>query len=425
MDKTAKNIKESRTHYLVLDSGVKVLHRKTDANITHVAFLFGMGSRDELPNEHGMAHFIEHCLFKGTSKRSSSRVLSRMESVGGEINAFTTKENICLHSSFMTEYLDRAVELFASIAFDSVYPDKELEKEKGVIIDEINAYREAPDELIYEQAEELLYPSSPLGRTILGTASSITTFTREDILKFWDRNFSLDNMIVCVSGNYSTAKVCGVIEKRLAPYMEYICKKRPSRERLTPAPVPAVQIERVMDTHQRHIMLLSRAYPYSDSMDYTTLVLLNNMLGGPSMTSLLNMSLRERHALVYSVESFYTAYNDAGTAGIYIATEEDSYEKALHLTYEILKGLCTIPVSERTLSKARRQLMGQMAIASENELNQLIALGRSYMRNGRCDSYEELRKKLERISPEDIMRVARDVYEKDKITMLTFKSDKI
>jgi predicted Zn-dependent peptidase len=191
-----------------------------------------------------------------------------------------------------------------------------------------------------------------------------------------------------------------------------------------PVVTPAIKKEQVMDTYQRHVILLSRAYPYEDSLDYRTMVLLNNMLGGPSMTSMLNMSLRERHALVYNVESFYTAYGDVGTAGIYIATEEDSYKKALTLTYKILDKLSSSPISERALATARRQLLGQMAIASENELNQLISLGKIYMGRGRCDSYEEMRKKIESITTDDIMRVAREVYNPDNITMLTFKSDK-
>jgi predicted Zn-dependent peptidase len=424
MEKSIDRTEKTSTRYLVTDDGIKILHRATRSNIAHLAFIFNVGSRDELPYEHGMAHFIEHCLFKGTSSRRSSQVLSRLENVGGEMNAFTTKENICLHASFMPEYLDRAVELFASITFDSVYPAAELEKEKGVITDEINSYLEAPDELIFEQGEELLYPTSPLGRTILGTPESISRFTREDVLAFWDRNFSREDMIICVSGDYDADKVMAVIKKRLAPYMDYICKSREQRQRVCPVVTPAIKKEQVMDTYQRHVILLSRAYPYEDSLDYRTMVLLNNMLGGPSMTSMLNMSLRERHALVYNVESFYTAYGDVGTAGIYIATEEDSYKKALTLTYKILDKLSSSPISERALATARRQLLGQMAIASENELNQLISLGKIYMGRGRCDSYEEMRKKIESITTDDIMRVAREVYNPDNITMLTFKSDK-
>ncbi|MDD4820359.1 MAG: pitrilysin family protein [Flavobacteriales bacterium] len=350
-------------------------------------------------------------------------MLSRLENVGGELNAFTTKEDICIHGSFLPEYLNRAVELFSDIAFASVYPEKEIEKEKEVIADEINAYREAPDELIFEQAEELVFAGNALGRTILGTEESLEKFTRADILRFIQRNFSPENMIICVSGDYTVEKVKKVVEKALLPYMDIITVPKKPRERITPQNYTPTQVERIMDTHQKHIIISSLAYPVN-AEGYIPLTLLNNLLGGPSMTSLLNLELREKHALVYGVDSFYTAYSDTGTAGVYIATDEDTAQRSIDLTMKILKKLREEPLSPASLSTAKKQILGQLAIASENELNQLLGVGKAYMTQGFCDDFSTVKAKIEAVTPQQIMSVAQQIYAPEGLSTLIFTSDK-
>lgn len=410
-------------YYYTLPSGIRVLHRPAPGNIAHLAFIFNIGSRDELPGEHGMAHYIEHCLFKGTRHRRAYHVLSRLEDVGGELNAFTSKEDICIHGSFLPEYLGRAVELFTDIAFGSVYPEKEMEKEKDVIADEINSYRESPADLIFEDIEQLVFPGNPLGRTILGTEETLAGFTRSGVLAFLRRNFSPERMIVCVSGDIPEKKVRETVLKHTEPYSCLFGRERFPLLREKPSGyVPVTQV-RKMDTHQSHIIMAAPSFDVEDDRAVAT-SLLTNLLGGPSMSARLNLTLRERYALAYSVEAFYTGYSDTGISGVYVATDGHTAFCAQELALRELKAMREKPLGTLQLHKAKMQMTGQLAIASENNLNQLLAAGKSYLMTGRADTFAQMAGKIQAVTASDIMEIANMVYAPDRLTTLVFESDK-
>ena len=409
--------------YFTLSSGVRVYCRPSRGKTAHLAFIFDMGSRDEAPAEHGMAHYIEHCLFKGTHTRRAYHVLARLEDVGGEINAFTTKEDICLHGSFMPQYLARAMELFADIAFGAVYPEKEIEKEKEVVVDEIHSYRESPDELIFEGIEDLIFPGHPLGRPILGTEQSVRSFSRRGILDFLRRRFAPQRMIVCFSGDVPAEKVRAEAEKHLAEYGHILARKVFPLDRGVPvAYVPRREI-RTMDTHQSHAIVAAPSFSATDDRS-VAMSLLTNLLGGQPMFARINLSLRERFALVYTVEAYYTAYSDTGISGVYFATDDDTLDKSLGIVHRELRRLREEALGTLQLHKAKRQLCGQLAIASENELNGLLAAGKSYLQNGRADTFEEMGRKIEAVTASDILSVANEVFAADRLSMLVFKNEK-
>ncbi len=409
--------------YFTLSSGIRMYYRPSRRKTAHLAFLFDIGSRDERAAEHGMAHYIEHCLFKGTRSRRPYHVLARMEDVGGEINAFTTKEDICLHGSFMSRYLGRAMELFTDIAFGATYPQREIEKEKDVVADEINAYREAPDELIFEQIEELVFPRSPLGRTILGTERTIRKFTREGILAFLRRNFAPERTLICFSGDLPVEQVRAEAEKYLSRYPSILSRPVNPLGRKKPSGYTPVYQEKVMDTHQAHVMIAAPSFSVTDPKS-VTMSLLANLLGGAPMSARLNLSLREHHALAYVVEAFYTAYSDTGISGVYFATDEDTMEKSMDITRRELRRLREEPLGILQLQKAKRQLCGQMAIASENELNSLLSAGKSYLQTGRADTFEQMYAKVEAVTSADLMDVAAEIFAPDNLSTLIFKNRK-
>lgn len=369
-----------------------------------------------------MAHFIEHCLFKGTARRKSYHVLSRLEDVGGDLNAFTSKEDITIHASFMGTYLSRAMELLFDVAFNSVYPARELEKEKEVIVDEINSYREIPSEMIFEEIESLVFPSHPLGRPILGDEESLRRFTRRDILRFIRRCFSPERIVLCVSGNHTAEKIRRIAEKYIEPYREGLEKRRycPLERRYPEKYVP-VRVEKPKDaSHQTHIIVAGRAPSWSGE-EKTTMALLNNLLGGPSMSSRLNMELRERSALVYSVESFYTPYCDTGIAGVYLGTDHDTAARSLDLLFRELKKIREVPLGTLQLSRAKRQMIGQIAIGRENNLNLMLSRGRSVLCREEVKTLGQIRQEIEKISARQIMEMAGRVFDPEKLTTLIYK----
>lgn len=414
---------DSRSAYFTLSSGVRVYCRSSVRKTAHLAFIFDVGSRDERACEHGMAHYIEHCLFKGTRKRRPYHVLSRLEDVGGEINAFTTKEDICLHGSFRPQYLGRAMELFTDIAFAAAYPEREIEKEKDVVLDEINAYLESPDELIFEQMEEMVFAGNPLGRTILGTERTLRGFSRKDILAFLRRRFSPSRMIVCFSGDVPAEKVRAEAEKYLAPYREILSRPQQASVRRTPRRYVPRTLERAMDTHQCHAVLAAPSFSAMDERS-AAMSLLTNLLGGAPMSARLNLSLRERHALVYSVEAFYTAYSDTGISGVYFATDRDSLARSLDLVQRELQRVCREALGTLQLHKAKRQLCGQLAIASENELHALLSSGKSYLQAGRADTFAQACRRVEAVTASQILEVANRVFAPQGLSLLVFKNEK-
>jgi predicted Zn-dependent peptidase len=399
-----------------LSNGIRLIHRPVNANVAHCGIILNTGSRDEQEDEWGIAHFIEHVVFKGTTKRKAYHILSRMEDVGGELNAYTTKEETCIYTTFLDKDYKRALELISDITFNSVFPEKELEKEKEVILDEINSYKDSPSELIFDDFEELLFKKDPIGRNILGTPKHIKAFKRDDILKFISNNYHTDQMVISSVGNIPFKKLVKMVEKYFGEIPENIrTEKRQKPNFYKPRTQTLIK-----NTYQRHCVLGNVAYDLNDDKRIP-LSLLTNILGGPGMNSRLNLSLREKHGLAYNIESNYTPYVDTGVFSIYFGTDKGYLDKCLSLIDKEMNLLCTKKLGVGQLKRAKNQMIGQIAISSENNENLMLNVGKSYLLYNRVDSLEEIYQKVESITAEQLIEVANEILDKDRLTTLMYK----
>lgn len=400
-----------------LPNGIRIIHKPSTSAVAHCALIINAGSRDEQPEEQGLAHFIEHVIFKGTKKRKAYHILSRMEDVGGELNAFTTKEETCIYSSFMPEYYQRALELLKDITFGSIFPAKELKKEKAVVIDEINSYKDNPSEQIFDDFEEQLFDKHPIGKNILGTPDLIQSFNKKDISTFIERNYHTEEMVICSTGNITFTKLVKWVEKHFGDIPKSGQKKtRQSFSNYLPAH------EKVAHKgYQTHCIIGNVAYA-ANHPKKTALVLLNNILGGPGMNSRLSLGIREKYGFTYSIESHYTPYSDTGIFNIYLASDSDKVERSIKLVKQELKKLRNKPLGPQQLKKAKQQLIGQIAIAQESELNTMLALGKSVLLYNKVDTFEEVKAKIEMVSAADLQSVAQDIFNEKQLSSLIFKS---
>jgi predicted Zn-dependent peptidase len=387
-----------------------------DSPVAQCGIIINTGSRDEGPQEQGIAHFIEHTIFKGTLKRKSFHILSRLDDVGGELNAYTTKEETAIHASFLNQYYPRTIELFSDILINSTFPDNELKKEKEVIIDEINSYNDSPSELIFDEFEDLIFDGHPLGRNILGTPENVRRFERTDIKRFMTRNYNTDQMVIC-----SVGKISGKKFLRLAEHYFASVTSNPRlhlREKYL-GYFPQVKSEE-KDTFQAHCIIGGLAYDiYHPSR--IGLILLNNIMGGQSGNSRLSLTLRERNGIAYNLESAFTAYSDTGTITIYFGTDKENLEKAISLIKREIKILQTKSLGSIQLSKAKRQLIGQLAISQENHEDLMLTLGKSFMVYNKMESFESVAGKINQITTSQLMDIANEILDIDKLSMLIYK----
>lgn len=399
-----------------LSNGLRIIHKHIDSKVAYCGFAIDAGTRDELEHEQGMAHFVEHLVFKGTQKRKAWHILNRMENVGGDLNAYTNKEETVVYSAFLAEHFPRAVELLADIVLHSVYPPNEILKEAEVVIDEIRSYEDSPSELIYDDFEDIIFKGHSLGRNILGNPELLRNFRTEDVLSFTDRYYQPSNMVFFVLGNIDFKKIVRLVEK----YVAELPRIETSNQR-TPPPlyVPEKQIIQ-KDTHQAHVMLGSRGYNAHDDKR-TALYLLNNMLGGPGMNSRLNLSLRERRGLVYAVESNLTSYTDTGAFCIYFGTDPDSIDICLRLTLKELKRFRELKISSSQLSTAKKQLIGQIGVASDNNENNALGMAKSFLHYNKCESSESVFKRIEALTSESLLEVANEMFTEEVLTTLIYK----
>jgi predicted Zn-dependent peptidase len=400
-----------------LDNGIRLIHQAVNSPVAHCGILVNTGSRDERDNQHGMAHFIEHVIFKGTRKRKAHHILSRMEDVGGEINAYTTKEETCVHTSFFNNYYSRAFELIADLVFDSVFPEKEIDREREVILDEINSYKDSPYEEIYDDFEEQIFTNNPLARNILGNEEALKSYSRSMLLDFFAENFPTNEMVI--------SSVSGIpFNKILKSFKKYFTDI-PVKTRLIPRILydPSNYTTRYekkeRSSYQAHCIIGNQAYSVFEEKRLA-LHLLNNLLGGPGMNSRLNMTLREKKGLAYNIESNYSTYNDAGIINIYFGTDKKNLDKCINLTMRELKSLRDNSLGTVQLHRAKRQLIGQIAIGSEINENQMFAIGRSYLLFNKVDSLEEITKKIEEITSLEILEVANEILEETKLSQLIY-----
>jgi predicted Zn-dependent peptidase len=404
-------------HYKhTLKNGIRLVHINSDSPVAHFGLLVNTGSRDEKEQEHGMAHFIEHVIFKGTKKRRAYHILSRLDDVGGDLNAYTTKEETAFYASFLAGHYERSIELISDIVFNSVYPDNELAKERDVIIDEINSYKDSPSELIFDDFEELIYDGHPIGRNILGTPESIRGFGRKEIQEFLENNYHTDQMVLCSVGNIPFDKLVRFSEKYFGSIPENI---RKDNRKAFSGYRPVNRTEN-LSTHQVHSILGNVAYNARNEKRLS-LVLLNNLLGGQGLNSRLNLSLREKYGYAYNVESSFTPYFDTGVISIYFGTDRDKYEKSLKLIYRELNRLCSQKLGTLQLKRAKDQMIGQIAISAENKENLLFTLGKSYLLFDKYDDLPEVNRQINAISSSQLMEVANETLNPDQLSLLTYK----
>jgi predicted Zn-dependent peptidase len=405
---------------LRLPNGLRVVYLNDPTIHTiHCGFLINAGSRDELDNEHGMAHLIEHCMFKGTKKRKAFHILTRLDSVGGEINAYTTKEETCIYASALKEHFDRASELLVDITFASSFPDKEIEKEKSVITDEINSYRDTPDEMLLDEFEEHLFPNHPLGRTVLGTEAFIQSFNRDSILSFVNRLYATDQIVFSCVGNVSPKKLMQFCDRVLS---NIPLKQTSENKRILPVAAP-FQIEKPEQVHQVHSLMGGQCAGL-DSDERRTMVLLNNILGGPALNSRLNLNIREKFGYCYYIESSYNPYIDIGLFEIYFGTDKKYYTKTKKAILKEMIVLAQDQLTPRMLSAAKKQIIGQIALAQENRGGLMLSIGKSLLHFDRVDSFEEIHAEVEEITAAEILATAQKVFAPTNINTLAYFPEK-
>lgn len=445
-----------------LDNGLRIIHLPSDSKVVYCGYQINAGTRNEEPGEEGLAHFCEHVTFKGTERRKAWHILNCLESVGGDLNAYTNKEGTVYYSAILKEHIARAVDLLTDIVFHSVYPQAEIDKEVEVICDEIESYNDSPAELIYDEFENIIFKGSPLGHNILGTAEQVRSFKTEDALRFTRKLYRPDNAIFFAYGDIDFKKLVKLIRKALAdddsgkvaenaansvgklaeeklPQISQMTQISGDENSITTeksvSSVKSVGPENYLsvgkeiagqtivmqkNTHQAHVMIGTRAYDVNDSRRMP-LYLLNNMLGGPGMNAKLNLALREHNGLVYTVESTMVAYGDTGIWSIYFGCDEHDVKRCLRLVRKELDKFMQKPLSEAQLKAAKKQIKGQVGVACDNRENFALDFGKSFLHYGWEKNVDRLYEQVDEITAEQIQAVAQELFDKDRLTTLIFR----
>ena len=415
-----------------LDNGLRIIHLPSDSKVVYCGYQINAGTRNEDPGEEGLAHFCEHVTFKGTERRKAWHILNCLESVGGDLNAYTNKEGTVYYSAILKEHIARAVDLLTDIVFHSVYPQAEIDKEIEVICDEIESYNDSPAELIYDEFENIIFKGSPLGHNILGTAEQVRSFKTEDALRFTRKLYRPDNAIFFAYGDIDFKKLVRLLKK------SFLSEERRVKSEKFNSPEAQAQfniqhstfntqhsfegqtIVMQKNTHQAHVMIGTHAYDVNDSRRMP-LYLLNNMLGGPGMNAKLNLALREHNGLVYTVESTMVAYGDTGVWSIYFGCDEHDVKRCLRLVRKELDKFMQKPLSDAQLKAAKKQIKGQVGVACDNRENFALDFGKSFLHYGWEKNVDRLYEQVDEITTEQIQAVAQELFDKDRLTTLIFK----
>lgn len=406
------------THTLA--NGLRIIHLPSAQPVVYCGYAVGAGTRDEeLGREEGMAHFCEHITFKGTERRSSMKILGHLESVGGDLNAFTNKEETVYHAAVLKDNIGRAVDLLTDIVFHSTYPQAEIDKEVEVIVDEIESYNDSPAELVYDLFENAVFSGHPLGHNILGTAEKLRRYTTDDALRFTRRYYRPENSVFFAYGDVDFARLVRLLERaNTVAADEACCDCKQSATTLPP--YVAQHIEHHMDTHLAHVMVGTRAYDVHDERRIA-LYLLNNILGGPGMTARLNVSLRERNALVYTVESMAQSYSDTGLWAVYFGCDPKNVNRCLRLIRRELDKVMQRPLSDAQLRAAKRQIRGQIGIACDSRESFALDFAKSYLHYGWKKDVTALCERIDALTAADLQRVAQDLFAEERLTSLVVK----
>jgi predicted Zn-dependent peptidase len=398
-----------------LPNGIRLLHVPSASAISHACIIINSGSRDETESQAGLAHFIEHLIFKRTEKRNTNQILNRLESVGADLNAYTTKEYTCIHASFLHPYLDRTLELFNDIVFHSTFPEEEMEKEKGVILDEIASYLDQPEEAIYDDFEDIVFADHSLGRNILGTTESVDKLSQQDIKDFIAANYHTDKIVVAVLGDYSLAKAVKIFTK----YYEEIPENLHQDNREAPAQSQVITRIDQKPIMQAHTMIGSTAYSLHHPFK-TGLLLLNNLLCGTGMSSILNLQIREKHGIAYSIESGYSPLSDTGIFTLYFGTDKEKVNRAQSLIYKEFKKIRENPLTEVQLQKAKNKFIGQIALGEENRIGLIVSMAKSLIDYNKIDSLETVFQKIQAVNTQDMAQIADEILDEKNLSVLTF-----
>ena len=391
------------------------MHRFTNSEVAHLGITIDAGSRDEKPKENGIAHFIEHCIFKGTKTKPYYRILSRIDGVGGELNAYTTKEETVVYATFLNNYYDRAAELLSDIVFNSIFPEKQLEKEKSVVIDEINSYEDSPSDLIYDAFEYLVFGNTGLGRMILGTEKHVQSFNSDMVKEFIKNHWFTNRIVISTVGNLDFERFVRLIEK----YFDKIPAYLTSKKRHTVYHYQPRHIVQKRDTYQSHVMIGNICYSYKNNKK-VAFSLLNNILGSSAMNSALNMHIREKYGNTYAVESYYTAYQDSGIFQVYAGTETHFANKAYDLIVTELEGFANKRLTQSYLSRAKNQLKGQLAIQYDSNQNEMLSMGKSFLNFNKVASLEDSFNEIDKVTIDDIFKVAKEIFVPEQLSSIIY-----
>jgi predicted Zn-dependent peptidase len=402
-------------HTFTLPNGLRVIHKEVPRSASHIALVVNAGSRDELSGEAGVAHFIEHCLFKGTKKRKTFHILNRLERVGGDLNAYTTKEETWISASFLERDLDRAIELVSDITFNSTFPEKEIAKEQEVILDEIASVLDNPSDVIFDEFEERLFGKHPLGRTILGTQDSVNNLGKLQINSFVERYYCPDQMVFASVGSTPIAKFKKMCEK----YLGQEIGKLSQLNRLVPKAISTFDERVEQDTHQVH-HLLGGITVGADHPDKLPLTLLANYLGGPAMNCRLSLNIREKYGMAYHIEAGYSPYQDSGVFSVYFGTDRRHHDKVEALVDKELMLLCNTKLGVRQLHDAKTQLIGQIALSQDSGPAMMTGLAKSFLLYNRVQPLDDFFKSIEKISSNDLLRVANQFIKPDLLSRLVY-----
>ena len=405
--------------YHTLPNGIRIVFRQTDSKVVYAGVYIGVGSRHEQGSDEGIAHFIEHSIFKGTQRRHSCHIRNRIDGVGGELDAFTTKEETCVYASALSEHLERCLELFADILFHSTFPEHEIEKEKDVVIEEINLYKDSPSELIFDEFEELYFGSHPLAHNILGNKRNIKRFTSQHLLEHTRRCYTPDKMVIAIVGNTDFRRIVRLCER----YFVTDCDSHSPQSTVhSSQPAQFNKFDTTVNrrTHQVHLLIGGAAPDLFDNRK-NAFTLLNNILGGPAINSRLNVAIREKQGFCYTIESQYVPFTDAGLFYIYAGVDSDAAERSTDLILAELRRLCQTPLTPQQLHAAQIQFIGQMAITNDSGLNEMQSIGKAYLNFDHVDTLEEMNRDILAVTPQQIQEVAQQLFVEDRLSRLCYR----
>ncbi len=399
-----------------LPNGIRILFKHATSAITHCCFIVNAGSRDEVEGEAGLAHFIEHLLFKETGRRNTNQILNRLELVGADLNAYTTKEYTCIHASLLKQHLERAIDLFEDILFHSTFPENEQEKERGVILDEISSYLDQPEEAIQDDFEDLLFKGHPIGENILGTPETVANLNSSHINRFIAANYNTSEMVFAIFGDYDLKKIINLSDK----YFGAVPINNVKKQRVQPYKNASNHHVFSKPISQTHCIIGNQAYSSSHE-DKNGLLLLNNLLGGMGMSSRLNLEIREKHGIAYTIESNYTALTDTGIFSIYFGTDSEKAEKATKLIHKELKKLREQKLGTLQLHQTKEKFIGQIALAEENRMSLIISMAKSLVDFNCVDTLQQLFDKINAVTAEQLLAISNEIFDESKMVTLLFE----